>query len=106
VSSCPAQDFHAEFRNRSVKLRAAQRAIDKRAPFHRQRNGIDDAILIEVYADMVSAKATPGSRFAFVTHNIKDFSHPTANNKAGEGLHVVTIKDHLFDTNLLLNSAC
>ena len=25
---------------------------------------------------------------------------------AGEGLHVVTIKDHLFDTNLLLNSAC
>src|SRR5439155_19710273 len=28
----------------SVKLRAAQRAIDKRAPFHRQRNGIDDAI--------------------------------------------------------------
>ena len=35
----------------SVKLRAAQRAIDKRAPLHRQRNGIDDAVLIEVYAD-------------------------------------------------------
>ena len=35
----------------SVKLRAAQRAIDKRAPFHRQRNSIDDAVLIEVYAD-------------------------------------------------------
>src|SRR6266487_1819187 len=30
----------------TVKLRAAQRAIDKRAPFHRLRNGIDDAILI------------------------------------------------------------
>ena len=28
----------------AVKLRAAQRGIDKRAPFHRQRNGIDDAI--------------------------------------------------------------
>jgi PIN domain len=65
----------------SVKLRAAQRAIDKRAPFHRQRNGIDDAVLIEVYADAVAAKAAPGSRFAFVTHNIKDFSHPNANNK-------------------------
>src|SRR6266436_5636149 len=65
----------------SVKLRAAQRAIDKRAPFHRQRNGIDDAVLIEVYADAVTAKAAPGSRFAFVTHNIKDFSHPNANNK-------------------------
>src|ERR1700677_4906157 len=65
----------------AVKLRAAQRAIDKRAPFHRQRNGIDDAILIEVYADAVAAKATPGSRFAFVTHNTKDFSHPNSSNK-------------------------
>ena len=65
----------------SVKLRAAQRAIDKRASFHRQRNGIDDAVLIEVYADAVAAKAAPGSRFAFITHNIKDFSHPNANNK-------------------------
>ena len=64
----------------AVKVRSAQRAIDKRAPFHRQRNGIDDAILIEVYADVVAAKAA-GARFAFITHNIKDFSHPTANNK-------------------------
>jgi hypothetical protein len=30
----------------AVELRATRRAIDKRAPFHRQRNGIDDAILI------------------------------------------------------------
>lgn len=65
----------------AVKLRAAQRAIDKHAPFHRQRNGIDDAILIEVYADAVGAKATDRSRFAFVTHNTKDFSHPNASSK-------------------------
>jgi hypothetical protein len=65
----------------AVKLRAAQRAIDKRAPFHRQRNGIDDAILIEVYADAVAAKAPAGTRFAFITHNTKDFSHPHASNK-------------------------
>ena len=65
----------------AVKLRAAQRAIDKRAPFHRQRNGIDDAILIEVYADVVSATAAAGLRFAFITHNTKDFSHPNASDK-------------------------
>lgn len=65
----------------AVKVRAAQRAIDKRAPFHRQRNGIDDAILIEVYADAVGVKATAGCRFAFVTHNTKDFSHPNGSNK-------------------------
>src|ERR1700678_3158535 len=65
----------------SVKLRAAQRAIDKRAPFHRQRNGIDDALLIETYSDIAGAKGTPVIRFAFVTHNTKDFSHPSASNK-------------------------
>jgi PIN domain len=31
----------------SVKLRAAQRAIDKHAPYHRQRNGIDDDVGFE-----------------------------------------------------------
>ena len=65
----------------AVKLRAAQRAIDKRAPFHRPRNGMGDAILIEVYADEVGAKGTSGTRFAFVTHNTSDFSHPSSNNK-------------------------
>jgi len=65
----------------AVKLRAAQRAIDKRAPFHRQRNGIDDAILIEIYADAIAPKAPAGTRFAFVTHNTKDFSHPSASDK-------------------------
>ena len=64
----------------AVKARAAQRAIDKRAPFHRQRNGIDDAILIEVYSDELATK-TPATRFVFVTHNTKDFSHPNASTK-------------------------
>lgn len=63
-----------------VKLRAAQRAIERRAPFHRPRNGIDDAILIETYADFAKAAAA-GDRLAFVTHNTKDFSQPGANEK-------------------------
>jgi hypothetical protein len=65
----------------AVKLRAAQRAIDKRAPFHRQRNGIDDAILIELYAAEIETKTVARSRFAFISHNTKDFSHPSATNK-------------------------
>ena len=64
-----------------IKLRAAERAIDGRAPFHRQRNGMHDAILIETYADLAGAKKTPGIRFAFVTHNTRDFSHVGVNNK-------------------------
>jgi predicted nucleic acid-binding protein len=57
----------------SVKLLAAQRAIDKRAPFHRQRNGIDDAIIIEIYSDFVKKKNRERNRFAFISHNTKDF---------------------------------
>jgi hypothetical protein len=65
----------------SVKLRAAQRAIDRRAPFHRQRNSIDDAMIFEIYWDLVQDKASTGIRFAFVTHNSKDFSHPTSDSR-------------------------
>jgi hypothetical protein len=53
----------------------------KRAPFHRQRIGIDDAILIEVYTDVIEAEEAAGNRFAFISHNTNDFSHPKANNK-------------------------
>jgi len=65
----------------AVKLRAAQRAIDNRAPFHRQRNGMNDALLIETYTGALAAKTPARNRFAFVTHNTKDFSHPNANTK-------------------------
>lgn len=64
----------------AAKLRAAERAISKRAPFHTQRNSMADAVLIETYGELVAAKS-PGVRFAFVTHNVKDFSHPTSDNR-------------------------
>jgi PIN domain-containing protein len=62
----------------AIKVRASDRGIEKRAPFHRQRNGMNDAILVETYADMVGDKEG-AQRFAFVTHNVKDFSDPTGN---------------------------
>ena len=64
-----------------IKIRAAQRAIDKKAPFHRDKNSINDAILIEVYADYIAQKIQ-GVRYAFITHNTKDFSDPNGNEKA------------------------
>jgi len=65
-----------------LKLRAASRAIDKKAPFHRPRNGMDDAIIIETYADCIRDKGNARVRFAFITHNTKDFSNPTGSDKA------------------------
>jgi hypothetical protein len=58
----------------TVKLRAAQRAIEKKAPFHHDKNAMADAIIIETYADCVRDKSASGVRFAFVTHNKSDFS--------------------------------
>src|SRR5439155_570569 len=49
------------------------------APFHRQRNGIDDAIIFEVYAEQVANGR--GQRFCFVTHNTKDFSEPNGDSR-------------------------
>src|ERR1700722_15187388 len=65
----------------SVKLRAAQRAIDHRAPFHHDKNSIADALIIEMYDECVRAKASAGTRFAFVTHNKHDFSLEDGNHK-------------------------
>src|SRR5216684_2230647 len=65
----------------AAKLRAAQRAIDKRAPFHRDRNSMADALIIETYAECVNAKAASGTRFAFVTHNKSDFSMVNGNER-------------------------
>jgi hypothetical protein len=65
----------------AVSLRAAQRAIEKRAPFHGGKNAMADAILIETYADCARDKTAAGTRFAFVTHNKNEFSLPNGNQK-------------------------
>ena len=54
-------------------IRAAQRAIDKRAPFHLHKNSMADAMLMEIYADCISKDESEGTQFAFVTHNKEDF---------------------------------
>jgi len=64
-----------------VKLRAADRALSRRAPCqHENKNGMADAVLIEVYFECVK-KGKAGERFAFVTHNKHDFSEPHSNHK-------------------------
>ena len=65
---------HVEETTDMLKIKAATRAIDKRAPFHKSKNSIDDAILIETFADVIAAERGPGVTFAFVTDNHHDFS--------------------------------
>ncbi|WOH60926.1 PIN domain-containing protein [Bradyrhizobium sp. BWC-3-1] len=62
----------------SMKLAAAERALHSRAPFHRQRNSMGDAILIEAYGQIQQRSA---GHYAFITHNIKDFSNVGVNEQ-------------------------
>jgi PIN domain len=63
-----------------LKLRAAERALEKKAPFHRSRNSIADALIIEMYAEAVT-RGGADDEFAFVTHNTKDFSSHDGDNR-------------------------
>jgi hypothetical protein len=65
----------------AVKVRAAERALAARAPFHRSKNSMGDAILIELYADALGAPSSKGTRFAFVTHNKHDFSQHNGDHR-------------------------
>lgn len=65
----------------AAKLRAADRALAKKAPFHRNKNSVADAILIEAFADVVKGKDTTGHQFGFVTHNKNDFSQPDVDHR-------------------------
>jgi hypothetical protein len=89
-----------------VKLRAADRALQRQAPCHHEnKNGIADAVLIETYFERVS-QGEAGDRFAFVTHNKHDFSDMNTNQKAAhpdlarsfsriKSLYFVTLADCL-----------
>lgn len=64
----------------ALKLQAAERGIKGLAPFHRSRNGMNDALIIETYAAAL-ARREEGDTFSFVTHNFKDFSHHGTDNR-------------------------
>lgn len=65
----------------SALLKAARRAVQKKAPFHHNKNTMADAIIIETYAECLVQKSPVRIRFAFVTHNKADFSVEQGNQK-------------------------
>lgn len=64
-----------------IKLRATQRAIEKKAPFHLHKNSIGDAIIIESYFDFKIRNASQEFKLMFVTDNKEDFSLKNGNQK-------------------------
>ena len=47
--------------------------MEKKAPFRNGRNNFADAVLIELYGQIVTDSST---RYVFVSHNVKGFSAP------------------------------
>ena len=74
VSSTPIEiDIYA-------KSRAADRAFDRRAPFHVKKDSMADAFMIETYSGLVEDAQCTDDKFAFVTTNTNDFSQPAGHN--------------------------
>jgi len=60
--------------------RVVARGLAKAAPFHRSRNSVADALLIELYSAAVAA-ACADDVYAFITSNAEDFSAVGGDNR-------------------------
>lgn len=65
----------------AIKQRVTDRAIAGLAPYHRSKNSVGDAILIETYGEATGRRTGKNTRFGFVTHNSKDFSEPNGDRR-------------------------
>lgn len=61
--------------------RALQRGLDKVAPFHRSRNSVADALLIEMYGSAAARSDLATDPHSFVTSNFEDFSAPKGDRR-------------------------
>jgi len=59
-----------------TRLRALDRALSKKAPFHKEKNSAADALILESFRDFVTSSIKPQDEAAFVTMNKRDFSDP------------------------------
>ncbi|MBY5555233.1 DUF4935 domain-containing protein [Rhizobium leguminosarum] len=63
---------------KAIKEKVTSRALAGLAPYHRAKNSVGDAVIIETYAQIVRSTA---NKKAFVTHNTRDFSDPNGDQR-------------------------
>jgi hypothetical protein len=61
--------------------RVIWRGLEKKAPFHREKNSVADALLIELYSSEVNSSDAAADRYCFVTSNYQDFSVPNGDHR-------------------------
>ena len=72
--------------------RVVERGLQKVAPFHRGRNSVADAVLIETFAD-VAAEGSAADIYAFITSNSDDFSLVDGDKREPHGDIATTFAD-------------
>jgi len=63
------------------RRRVVERGLSKLAPFHRSRNSVADALLIELYASENDRSDLSAEPYAFITTNSDDFSVPNGDKR-------------------------
>ena len=63
------------------RRRVVERGLSKRAPFHRSRNSVADALLTELFASQTRTADLATEPHAFVTSNSDDFSRPNGDKR-------------------------
>jgi hypothetical protein len=56
-------------------------ALETRAPFHRSKNSVADALLLTMYTAAMDDQASTDDRYCFVSGNVKDFSTVDGDNR-------------------------
>ena len=68
-----------------IKQRVAERALAKKDSYHRDKNSVADAIIIELYAQSLSSPRNRRIKHAFLSHNIRDFSDTAGDQRKPHG---------------------
>jgi hypothetical protein len=61
--------------------RVVQRGLEKKAPFHRSKNSVADALLIELYRSAINSADLESDWYCFITSNHEDFSLPSGDRR-------------------------
>jgi hypothetical protein len=77
----------------SVKIKSSERALAKKAPFHKSKNSMADSLILELFFEQSLLDSSQD--FHFITHNTKDFSSESDNR-----VHHEDYQDYFSENNV------
>lgn len=78
------------------KKNVIQRAIDKKFPFHRNKNSVKDALISEAFEEFINDSPADMEGLYFITDNVSDFSDVNNKNLPHPDWAELFIEDLIF----------